>query len=90
MFKKKQLKTSKLIMSDPIHINNKILIPISYINITILDKGLSSIYGTIDSKAVVVIENDNYHLLHICENDDLEEAIKLIPDFQDQLTQLKQ
>ena len=82
MFKKK-LQTSKPIMSNPITIENKTFIPISYIDITILDLKNPSIYGTVDSKGVVVIEEGEHHFLKVDEDYDLENAIDSIPELQE-------
>lgn len=79
MFGKKTYKTSKPVISDPIHIGNKTLIPISYIDITILDVKNPSMYGTADSKGVIVLEEDKYQLLKVDEDYDFDEAIKGIP-----------
>jgi len=79
MFGKKTYKTSKPIISDPIQAGNKTLIPISYIDITILDIKNPSMFGTADSKGVVVIEDDDYHILKIDEDYNFDEAIQGIP-----------
>lgn len=79
MFNKKNYKTSKPIIQNPIKAGKKTLIPISYIDITILDIKSSSMFGTADSKGVVVVEDDEYHLLKIDEDYNFDEAIKQIP-----------
>lgn len=83
MFKKnKSFKTSKPIASDPIHINNKTFIPIGFIDVTILDIKYPTVYGTVDSKGIVVIDDDKHEFLPIDENFDLNDNLEDLPELK--------
>ena len=90
MFKKnKSFKTSKPVASDPIHINNKTFIPISFIDVTILDVKYPTIYGSVDSKGVVVIDDDKHEFLKIDETFDLNDNLEDLPELKKMIDSVK-
>ncbi len=72
MFKKKIKTASKTIASKPIHIGGKTFIAVHVVDVTIIGTKHSSIYGTIDPKGVMVIDNEKHEFLSIDETFDLD------------------
>jgi len=83
------LKTSKPIMATPIHIDDKIVIPIHYIDIEVLDLKFPNLFGKIESKGFVVVENDENTFLSLDETLTLNDLINNIPELEEVLTNKK-
>lgn len=89
IFKRKKirpLKTSKPIMATPICIDDKTVIPIHYINIEVLDLKFPNLFGKIESKGFVVVENDDSTFLSLDETLTLKDLINNIPELDKILT----
>lgn len=84
MFQKEKVyETSKPVMLDPIHLKEKTIIPIVHIDVTILDLKYANIYGRVDSKGIVIIEDDDERVLSLDETYNLEEVIKDMPELRE-------
>ncbi|MBI9013697.1 MAG: hypothetical protein JEZ08_15795 [Clostridiales bacterium] len=85
--KKVPLKTSKAVMTTPIHIDDKIVIPIHYINVEVFDLKFPNLFGSIQSKGVVVIDNHESTFLSLDDTLELNDLVNTIPELEKALTQ---
>lgn len=80
MFKKnKTFQTSKPILSNPIHLKNKVIIPVCFVNVT---SHRISTFGCIDTKGIVIIENQHCNWLPLDESFELDHHLKQLPELQ--------
>jgi len=93
IFKRKEkivpLKTSKPIMSTPIHMDDKTVIPIHYIDVEVYDLKFPNLFGSIKSKGVIVIENEETTFLSLDDTLELNDLLKTIPELEETLTKNK-
>ncbi len=83
------LKTSKPVMATPIHVDDKIVIPIHFINIEVFDLKFPNIFGSIQSKGVIVIDNQESTFLSLDDTLELSDLVNTIPELEETLTQNK-
>lgn len=87
--KTESLRTSKSVMTTPIHIDDKIVIPIHCINVEIFDLKFPNIHGSIQSKGVIVLDNQDSTFLSLDDTLELNDLVNTIPGLEKTLTQNK-
>lgn len=93
IFKRKNkvpLKTSKHIMAPPIQVDDKLIIPIHHIDVQVFDIKFPNLFGSIESKGCIIVENNESHLLSLDATLELNELIENIPGLEETLNQQKQ
>lgn len=77
--------TSENIALEPLHILNKILIPLQHVEFDTINTGDVTLFGKVEPIGFVQIENNRITLLSIDQTLNLDELIKNIPELSNMI-----
>jgi len=87
--RKTPLKTAKPIMAKPIVVNNKTVIPIHYIDVEVYDLKFPNLFGSIESKGAIIVEDEDIRFISLDTMMNLNDLMQSIPELKETLGKTK-